>query len=149
MNDFGVKIKDVKVKMFVQNINGLMSKRAKLLSSGILDNFNLFLLQETNLASHHVNIDNFKWFGFSTMKLSTTESGEFCRGMFLGYRNSISHPVIVDTKIPDKFEIRCIKINFAFESINVICAYRSPSMNNNEKGRIFYAFTESDCWTQW
>jgi len=88
---------DYNIRLLFQNVNGLVSKRSLLINSNLLYNCDLALFQETNFSDNHVDFDNFKSIGFSSISLSTTSSGKYSRGSTFLYRDSLglSKPEII------------------------------------------------------
>ena len=106
------------------------------LASDILINSDIIISQETNLHSvRHVNYDNLGQVGWFGLNLSTTDSGEYCRGSLIATNTNNGIPKPVKIKIGDtesKFDIRAASISFSNETVIFISAYRSPSMSDLE-----------------
>ena len=130
-----------------QNINCFIGKRSVILNSSLILNYDIVLFQETNIDTNFYDkIDNFSSIdGWSSINLSSTGSGKFCRGMLLAFNMdklktspSLSYP-------PSnllKFDIRAIKFEFEFQSLTIVSAYRSPSMSSSNMLEFFIGLSD-------
>ena len=76
---------------------------------------------------------------FTGINLSFADSGKWCRGMICAYSNklNISPPSIINFSTNSNFEIRGISFQFVAFKLNIIMAYRSPSMSLLEASDFF------------
>ena len=125
------------VRIIFQNIRGLISKRSKIISSDLPDNYDIFLLQESLTTKDHVLIDDWSEANCIGKILSHRNAEEYRQGMFLAYKSHLkmSYPRIPALK--KHFEISVMKLSAPETSIFLVLAYRSPSMKPAETEEYF------------
>ena len=136
-------VTEASISLFFQNVQGFIGKRSMFLNSSILDLHQIAIIQETNIHSErHKNFENLQirnWTGFN---LTTVDSGKSCRGALLGFRNDLSIPIPTKVEIPPSmrdFDLGCYSFDFKTKRLNVISAYRSPSMSDIQCDEFFTA----------
>ena len=142
-----VSYEDVKLSFMYQNINGFIGKRSVILNSSLILNYDVVLFQETNIDTNFYDkIDNFSSIdGWSSINLTSTGSGEFCRGMLLAFnmdKLNCTPSLIYPPSNLLKFDIRAIKFELKFQSLTIISVYRSPSMSSSNMLEFFIGLSD-------
>ena len=112
-------------------MNGFIGKHSKFVNSSLSSQFNLYVLQESNVTADHFGYDDWSKAGMSCLNLSMVNSESYKRGMLLGWSPHVQVSKITPA-VPCPFEIAVAKVFSGHDSFNIISAYRSPSMNPDE-----------------
>ena len=136
-------VTEASVSLFFQNVQGFIGKRSLFANSSILDHHQIAIIQETNIHSvRHKNFENLQLRSWTGFNLTTVDSGKSCRGALLGFRNDLCIPVPTKVDLPSSmrdFDLACYAFDFKTKRLNIISAYRSPSMSDIECDEFFNA----------
>ena len=125
------------LRVFFNNIQGFISKRALFLSCGITEQYDLFFLQETCVSENRVLIDEWSNAKFRAFNLTTTCSAFYRRGMIAAVRQGIlAYPLKVES-IDKRFEISAFRVHSSVSYRTFLLAYKSPSMGSDLTEQFF------------
>ena len=122
------------IRILFQNIRGLNSKRSKIISSDIPDNYDILLFNESFVTKEHALVDDWACCNFIAKSLTFRDSSEFKQGNFVAFRSNlkITYPKIACLK--RNHEISIMKLTAPQATYFIILAYRSPSMKPDQTG---------------
>ena len=120
------------MSIYFNNINGFISKRSLFLNSSIAKDYDIVILQETNVSEEHVKFDDFSLVGKLGRHFFTVNNEKFCRGSLIAWdptKIDMSFPVINSTA---GYEIGVAKAAAGVDELTIISCYRSPSMKEKD-----------------
>ena len=143
-------IQGCKLKMYFNNVNGFISKNNLIKNSKILENYDLVILQETNLTDDKLDAGylDFAVCRKTAIALSTVDEASFSRGMLVAWSPDICNVKLVAQNCANGFEIKTIKVESKFDHFFAIVAYCSPSQSKPRYAEFFSALVDCIANTQ-
>ena len=128
---------ELPLRVFFNNIQGFLSKRAQFLSCGITEQYDLFFLQETNVKEDRVLIDEWSAAKFRAFNLSYVDQSAFKRGTIAAVREGILAYPLKIAAADKRFEINAFRVHTRISYRTFVLAYRSPSMSTERTEAFF------------
>lgn len=132
-----------KMKIYFNNINGFLNKRAKFLNNVIAKDFDVILLQETNIKKTHKFYDDFSYVKKLATNLHYCDSDYFSRGSLLAWNPETVSAEILKKQTAAGFEIGIAELSSKLDKVTIVSAYRSPSMNIDRTEEYFDALHDT------
>ena len=139
----GESIEAFNLSIFFNNIDGYLSKRATFLNTFIPQEFNVVILQETNIKENHVNYDDFSIVNKLGKNLHVADNSYFSRGTLIAWDAEIVDMVELKPASASGHEIAVVELSSKIDTVTVIVPYRSPSMNKERTEDFFIALEET------
>lgn len=118
-----------KMSIYFNNINGYLNKRSNFLNNKIAKDFNVLILQETNVKDCHKFYDDFSYVNKLGANVHLCDNSYYSRGTIFAWDPKFVSADILK-KHTQNFEIGVVKLTSKIDTITVVSAYRSPSMIN-------------------
>ena len=143
-------IQGCKLKIYFNNVNGFISKNNLIKNSQILANYDLVILQETNITTDKLDAGylDFAVCRKTAIALSTVDEDSYSRGMIAAWDPAICNVKTVAMNCAKGFEIKTVKVESKFDFFFMIVAYCSPSQSKPRYAEFFSALVDCIASTQ-